>query len=266
MSRKLTFIFLVVITLITVTSFLYNKKTHQIPSSPIMLVTMPRSGTLYISKTLSKFFHAPILSTDMLFDGRGILYATLKEAPLAEIAHKRVIFYSHMIPRPENREVFEAHLKKILIQVRDPRETLCSYLIHLQNINAPIASEEEEVVLVQNFQESIGWQIEFFFKNTIRWLEEWVAYADQSQDIKIKIMKHSDLRDHPIEYFREIIAFYGGDPRKFTENHLPALVLGKDCYRKGTSDEWRKLLSKEQQEYITAQIPDYLFERFGWER
>ena len=66
-------------------------------------------------------------------------------------------------------------------------------------------------------------------------------------------------------YFQRILLFYGISEASFKYPELPKFEA-KTHQRRGSTNEWIDVLSKEQIGEINRQIPENWFERFGWNR
>ena len=64
-------------------------------------------------------------------------------------------------------------------------------------------------------------------------------------------------------FFDEILSFYDLPQDKFTYPQKPKFKPLTHS-RKGSTDEWREVLNKEQVKKITEAIPGAWFERFNW--
>ena len=64
-------------------------------------------------------------------------------------------------------------------------------------------------------------------------------------------------------YFREILSFFDLPEDKFTYPQKPKFDP-KTHMRKGSTDEWRELLSNKQIQKINEVLPEEWFELFNW--
>ncbi|MFN0064603.1 MAG: sulfotransferase domain-containing protein [Chlamydiales bacterium] len=239
-------------------------RTKKAPS-PIVITTLPKSGSMSIVKSLSRFFHIP----QMQFATLGFLDGKIEEIPFAEFVKKRAISQQHLPPLPANMERLERSVKKMVLHVRDPREALLSWVHHVDKLK-----EGNVTHLLTNlpldyfswsFSEKIDWQIDLHYKEEIEWLLAWKAYIEAPHAINILITRYEDLRDHPLDFFKNIVSFYGVNPKVFKEKYLPECKPGFAHYRKGDSQEWRHTLTTEQQERVNNLLTPALLQFYGWE-
>ena len=111
----------------------------------------------------------------------------------------------------------------------------------------------------------IDWQIDnYYVPADIEWISGWLkADTDPDFPCEIHFSKFEDLVHNPKKYFQDILSFYGLPEEKFTYPKKPRFKL-KTQFRKGSTDEWREVLNKEQIQKINALIPEAWFERFNW--
>lgn len=67
------------------------------------------------------------------------------------------------------------------------------------------------------------------------------------------------------KFVDRLVAIYGGERRYFERSAALTEHPGIDYhFRKGATDEWKSVLSKEQIERINRTIPDEHWTTFGW--
>ena len=81
--------------------------------------------------------------------------------------------------------------------------------------------------------------------------------------LKIFFSRFQELKSDPDTLFNSILKFYDIDPLQFNK---PQFDLGNGAhhFRKGMTDEWRKVFSPRQVEKATAMIPEELSRQFDW--
>jgi len=102
----------------------------------------------------------------------------------------------------------------------------------------------------------------------IQWIKSWLE-ADKDPDFLCEILfcQHETLAKEPKKYFQKILSFYGIPEDKFIFPLLPK--FGEKNYfklRKGSIDEWSKILTSEQIQKINNSIPEDWFQKFSWNK
>jgi hypothetical protein len=172
----------------------------------------------------------------------------------------------------------EANLKtlplitdKILVIIRDIRQSVVSkvaysdYLRYSGNISALLQYQYPNGFFHWTIDKKIDWQIDnYYVPADIEWISGWLkADSDPDFPCEIHFSKFEDLAHDPKKYFQDILSFYGLPEEKFTYPKKPRFKQ-KTHLRKGSTDEWREVLNKEQIQKINEAIPESWFEKFNW--
>jgi hypothetical protein len=96
----------------------------------ILLNTMPKSGSVYIQKSLSE-----ILSFGTMYLGNR--YGLIDQIDV-QAAHTfsggGFVSQNHLAPSPENLQVLRHFKLKMILHLRDPRQALLSWIHYLHHI------------------------------------------------------------------------------------------------------------------------------------
>ena len=172
----------------------------------------------------------------------------------------------------------EANLKtlplitdKILVIVRDLRQAVVSkiayseYLRYVGNVTALINYQYPDGFFQWPFEKKVDWQIDnYYFPADIEWIKGWLkADEDPEFPCEIHFSRFEVLARDPKRYFQEILSFFELPENKFTYPQKPEFKP-KTNLRKGSTDEWKQVLSRDQIQKINELIPEAWFERFNW--
>ncbi|MCP5469414.1 MAG: sulfotransferase domain-containing protein [Chlamydiales bacterium] len=267
---------LAVVALAGLTINLYqNKQNLKRGKAPILIAALPRSGTIYMRNTLQRCFHCPItLCNEKLpFPNERI-----DKKKYERFVKKRAVDICHYPPSEDNICTIASKLDRLVLHVRDPRQCAVSLAYYLEQYIALPISKDPELAYANllapipddyykySFEQKLDWIIENYVPNEIAWLAEWTRFIDTHDELDVMVTSYSDLHDHPVEFFRSILEFNGIDRSVFKARYLRTVRPGRFHFRKGELEEWRRVLSPQQQEKVTAMIPDTYFKRFGWSR
>jgi hypothetical protein len=235
-------------------------------SESILLNTMPKSGSVYIAKSLQK-----ILGFGFMHIGNR--YALIDQIDVQEartFAGGGYISQNHLAPSPENLQILRHLNLKMVLHVRDPREAMLSWTHHLDRVSR-CCDESDELLYSTprppmgyfglSFSRKLDWQIENYLPNLVSWAQQWIDVADRGA-IPILLTQQSELRCNEKGLFEAILAFF----QVSIDFDLPNLprTLEETHFRRADPTEWRRTLTEEQAARASAAIPDELGRRFGW--
>ena len=242
----------------------------------IVFISMPRSGTGFVSKALLnglglKDLGSEIRFVDAWFPDYGIIefpdyIADNKFNPMPD-----GIFSNHAGALDINLWSLSLITDKIIVNFRDPRQALISWVHYMDylrstgNVSGLVQYKIPESYFQFSFAKQIDWQIQnYFIKVNIEWIMGWLK-ANQDPDFpcKIHFSQHEVLAKNPKKYFQDVLSFYEIDENKFTFPKLPKFRENTHK-RKGLTEEWRSVLSKEQIQQINKVIPEEWFKKFNW--
>jgi len=227
------------------------------PAVSVLLTTMPKSGSIYVTKTL-----AQILDLKTMYIANPATGLINEEDALTFCAGGYVS-QNHLVPSPENLQTLQQLKLKTVLHLRDPRQALLSWVHHLD-----WKYRTEGLILCQpayyefSLPSKIDWQIENYFPKLISWTQRWVEIADEGV-IPILITHQDDLRCNEWEFFDRILAFNQIQLR-FKLPNLPR-TLDATHFRKADPEEWKLTFSSKQATRATRGIPESLQKRFCWD-
>ena len=238
----------------------YRKKRAS--KEPIVIVTIPKTGTEFIRRTLDKKLDIEGMP---ISEGEWPNLLT-SEYAVGQCLKTSAMAVTHLQCTPYNMFVLKNKgIKKLVVQVRDPRQVTLSWLHHLEKIRFE-SNFRPEYFNVKNyfelsFEEKLDYQLKYelpeFCAATQRWLD-----LESNDDFDVKFMTFNYLKAQPQKYFQEIYDFFSiqGDV-----GEIDAPKPGKANFRKGQEDEWKSVFSDAQKAQASRLISSQLKDRFGWE-
>jgi hypothetical protein len=232
----------------------------------ILLNTMPKSGSVYIEKSLAK-----ILNLGTMYLGNR--YALIDQVDVRDaLAFSRGGFISqnHLAPSLENLQILQHFKLKMVLHLRDPRQALLSWVHHLHYVTDGDDMSEALLYFAPrppfgyfkfSLSRQIDWQIETYMPQLVRWAARWIEIADRDAT-PILITHQNDLRTKEKAFFDAILTFY----QLNLDYALPNLprTLDETHFRLADPMEWRRTFTADQAIQATALIPESLRMRFGW--
>ncbi|MCC3559265.1 MAG: tetratricopeptide repeat protein [Microcoleus sp. PH2017_27_LUM_O_A] len=245
----------------------------------ICLCALPKSGTVYIANALQKGLNIPGSPTDLVGCVPIGLLDYYWQIKSPEIYTKPVscVITVHTNPHEWNQFTTMRIADRLLVNVRDPRQALLSWVDHLNRTqqSRDVPTQEELFFKFKccpadyfslSISEQISHEIESgFLPKAIQWIEGWLdAEENPSFYPEILFTKHEDLVSDPKALFESILNFYELEKSNFPLPEPPKFMEGTH-YRKGRVDEWREVFSPQQIEKASSLMPKRLLERFGWQ-
>lgn len=246
---------------------------------PIMVASLPKSGTVFIAKSLreglnlcsSKNDTAGMITSGAIqldagrFPDIFLNYSLFKAFSRL---NQGVIGISHLTPNRYNLAMVSRYLDKIVVNVRDPRQAILSFTHYINELR----SSEPLLISTYDFYEKyftdslpdqIDFQIQTWLPVFVDWIMRWVrASRDPDFGADILFTRFEDLKLNPKAYFGSILEFYGIDHTSFNLPEVPQ--KGTLHFRRGEIDEWRDVFNHEQAVKASSMIPETLFRTFGW--
>lgn len=224
----------------------------------IFLVTLPKSGTVYVSHSLAQslgYDHTSTLVTPTF--PKNSLWIRMLEDFLAG----GMISASHMQPDDENIKLMKsAGVTRGVLHVRDPRAALQSWIHFIRKGISPL----HPLIAQPNYHDlalpaQTDHMIDHSFRHFADWIEAWCTCLDGDRELDFLLMMHDDLARDEAGYFRRILEFYG-----ITGEVLAVAKSSSTHFRKGDNDDWRQAFTPAQRRRVNDLMPASLWDRFGW--
>jgi tetratricopeptide (TPR) repeat protein len=234
---------------------------------PILLSTLPKSGSVFIASQLSTALRMPLVRLRPL----GSEASGPAASWLESFANGGVLAQEHLPSSEHHLEVMRRlGVDRCVVHVRDPRSTAISMLHHLDKLNKQrsvgqiVAQRKVGVAFFSKpFADKLAQVMETIFLEHLRWLEDWVEYARRPGGVLVLFTNYESLHHDPQVLFGDILRFYGipPDTADFSVEHEKS----RAHHRKGNLEEWREVLSPAQQTAAWEKMRA-VAERFGWKR
>jgi hypothetical protein len=225
----------------------------------IFLVTLPKSGTVYVSHALARsldYDHTGTLVTPTF--PKNILWGEM----LADFAKGGMISASHMQPDDYNLEAMASHgIRKMVLHVRDPRAALNSWMHFIRDKHPETGESPRSLEYRQkSAAEQLDFLIEHEYPAFANWIADWMTVVETPRwNLNPLIVHHDELASDENRYFQRIFDFYGFDAT------LKTAAKDKNAhYRKGDNDDWRATFSPAQRARVNDLMPARLWTDFGW--
>lgn len=231
----------------------------------ILLNTLPKSGSRFVRRALARGLgRSTVTISGGMFPDKLLVHHGLRDTALG--GH---VTQDHLPANRYNLLVLEEAFDRMILHLRDPRQSLLSWTHHLNDLHGkgrrlPLEVLEVPAAFVQwSLQGQIDWVIDNHLPLFRDWLAEWVRVLDAGDlGTRILVTRHEDMVSDQASFFRSILDFYDIPHGAFTPPPLPE--PGKAHYRKGETDEWRRVFTSEQACRASDLIGNAILNRFGW--
>ena len=244
----------------------YRKR--KLPS--ILLITLPKSGSMYICNSLmGQCGLRPVITGDHTFP-----FAPIYADKLKKFALGCAIDQAHYMPTTKNLSLLkEEGILKLVVHFRDPRQALLSWVHYVDKLNdRGIVQWEQDVELPSNYftkslEEKTDFMIEHFYPHLVSFISKWLCYERDGVSkwgIEVLFTEFRKMKNTPDYFFEEICKFYNIKLSNLDRNYNSTSAHSHD--RKGEVDEWRKIFTVAQIDRTTAMLNDDILERFVWSK
>src|SRR5262245_25756036 len=222
---------------------------------PMLITTMPKSGTYYISKLLTQglFIDSRIVSHQYF------PYDVIRQPELRAFVHGNAVSQDHFGASKINLVHIARHVDRMIVHLRDPRQAMLSYVHYLATPRFRGAEDETHLFIYppmppdfyeRDLEGRIDWAIDHWLPLLVEWTEEWVTAAETLQRPRIKFTRYEDLLVSPDAFVRDVLDFF----QIPFERYFPVQIEpGEDIhFRKGEVGEWRTAVTPKQAGAATA--------------
>lgn len=214
----------------------------------ILISSMPRSASVFLSYKLSELTNAPVCSLTNHSNRENLIKSNLRSFSLGGN-----INHDHFLPTKLNiKRLNEVNLNAIVLQLRDPRDFLVS-IFHKIALEEKSKTSPEQVCRT-NFA--------FNFSSVAQYLKMWAEFTSNQSSIRILPIWHSDLVNEPVSAISSVLKFFGSPEleRKqiyelcAVENPTP----GEYNFRNGVNGLWAEFLTKSEIEICNNMLKEII--------
>ncbi len=230
---------------------------------------------------VTQFKSASVFLTDVLAKGLDLPTCYVACAPLAErvvpewlrlFARGGAVAQNHLLPSAENVAALnDASLRRFVVHIRDPRQSMISAVHHYAQIyHSPAGigiltrAEFPEGFPDWPDERKIDYYLDRRFAEDVTWTEGWIALAKTPPaEFTIKLTNFETFRRDPNVFFSGLLEFFGIAPATFDWAALGEPRSKQLHFRKGETQEWRRVLTPGQSARATAMLPPTVADYFA---
>ena len=242
---------------------------------PIFVASMHRSASGYIQTSLKEGLNLPqdigqvTPATCWWYPDITI---SLPPYALNTTLIGDMLSVDHTCGMPSNLAILNLCVDRLIVNVRDPRQGLISYVHYINtymksinNIEGLLETHIPDGYFLKSLEEQISWQIgHFYLPASIKWIQSWMdAQADPAFEPEILFVTQEELVADSKGLFQRILKFYDIDESRFIYPKAPEFKKNTRM-RSGRVDEWKKDFTQAQIDRATRMIPQAMLTKFGW--
>jgi len=218
----------------------------------IAVLTQGKSASIPVANIFNSGFKLPSFAYSL---------ATLAviDSFARDFARGGACYSTHLEPTTANvRRLKAAGIDKVIVHVRDPRQSLLSMVHHVTRYPDQMPELARSNFHECPIDEQIDCMIGFYFSR-INWIQGWL---EAESELNILFSTFEDFVLDRTAFTRRCLAFYGHEDNFSCDDAMNA--DGDQHFRLGRTDEWREVFPKAKAEFLTSIIPTAILERFGW--
>ncbi len=234
---------------------------------PMLITTLPKSASESIWNRLAEGLGLAQSHLSMgLFPDCCLLGPRVQD-----FAQGGVISKEHIPASAHNLEMLRgAGVRRVLVHLRDPRQAVVSWAHFVHNdvsmrLLAPIWRKivPPAAILAEDLNAVIGWCVENYLRLQVEWVQGWLRAAESDAGaLEILFLDFEGFVRDGDGYLAQTLSFFKVAPEAFDKERGGA---AEDVHlRRGETDEWRQVLSREQQATALEIMTPELCQRFGW--
>lgn len=234
----------------------------------IMLVTMYKSGTDYLSTRISRALNIPIVRIMT-----GDWPTEIIPSWLRHFSTYGGLCVHHLQPLPRNLDqLICSGVKRIQVHLRDPRQAFLSafhfeekLLREQADVGRALGPDFPKDYFSRTLAERIELRCFSPFGNYFGdWASNWIRVSERYRGkIEILFSTYESMLDNIEGYLNRFATFF-----RLGDAAIARLYEAEGSsfhFRVGRADEWREVLSGEQADFLISSVPFGVRREFGWE-
>lgn len=233
------------------------------------MTSMPQSASGFLTEQVSRVTGCVIVNPV-----KGAPYAGFEDwvvpAWIAGAARGGVVSHSHFSAFPPTLELLvEQGVRRLVVQVRDPRQSLYSrYVLLSKKIEALPEGGHNPDRMFQKFIDKHS-RLETIYLELLprymAWLRGWMDYAQCDREIKVKFVDFVQVKQDWSTVVKDILSFFGVDPAPLDTSPDNRAPKKHGHFRKGAVDEWKTEVPPATRAQIEPLLDREVMTYFGWE-
>lgn len=223
--------------------------------SSVVVVTQPKSASIPIANIFCSGFNLPSFAY-------SLANVEVIQSWARDYARGGACYVTHLEPSAQNIDrLKQASIEKVIVHVRDPRQSLLSMIHHLTRYPNNLPALSRNAFDGRSISDQVSELMDFYIRR-IRWIQGWM---DAESRLSAMFSTFEEFVRDRTAFIDRYINFYGAPREHFSFENATRIQEGTDQhFRAGLIDEWREVFPPAEAELLTACLPTAMKERFGW--
>jgi len=248
-----------------------RQAVERIKLPPMLVTTMPKSGTYFISG----LFGAGLKIDSRIVSHQYFPDDVIRQPELRILSEGNCISQDHFGASRINLTHIARHVDRVLVHVRDPRQATLSYVHYLTDPSFR-ANEAATLKFVYpplpdnfyalSFEQRLDWGVDNWLPLLIEWVDGWLRAETEARTdggkLRIGFTRFEDMAVDQQAFTAHVLDFFDIPAERFIRPPLKAEEVKH--FRRGESDEWRRVFNPDQSARAERLIPRAMAERFSW--
>lgn len=218
----------------------------------VHIVALPKSASGYLSNTVSLVLDVPVARSSMVCrTPTSALDYFVVETWARLVAQGGCVTHEHVGPSHGNLEILEeCGVRKLIVQIRDPRASLFSLYHHMFGSDPP----SETIPPLGSFARE-------YYGHLVNWLDGWIQYEGRSdRQMDLYFLNYESIRTDAVRAIAKAITFATGlDLEATIASSLEERGKSGEAphnFRLGEPDGWRGAADEELVDWFWQNTPD----------
>lgn len=239
------------------------------PLPPVVLVTLPKSGSIFIHTAIRRTLRIPMVKINASYTfGTSLNYSALVRLAKGGAVCREHFEADEFLLEAMHRE----GIKRINLHVRDPRGAIVSWTRNMERSNevGGLASMMlhcqkvlPEAYPLWPFQERLAWQVEHHLPRYVKWIDDWMSLSDRYAQIEFRVTSYESFKRDNRAFIVDLLKFFEV-PIEESWITLPKYKVGSANVFHRSEKTVREEMGEALYAKATAMVPAHLVARFGW--
>lgn len=240
-------------------------EAHQKGLRSILVVSIPKSGTVYINGLLTRGLRRPNVSL-------GLDYFPDDRANYRKVevfAGGGYVASAHFSACEQNLRILGAMLDRWVVHIRDPRSVVLSLTHHLDRqlrfdprLLYAMAPAPPPGFATMSPPQKLSWTVENHLEGIVKWIRDWREVKDRNT-CNIRFTTYEELHRDELAYAQGVLDFFDIPRSTFLHPKLERNIE-QTHFRRGLLAEWRTAFAPGLLALTNEIIGRDLLEWFNW--
>lgn len=206
----------------------------------ILVISIPKSGTVYINRMLSLGLRMPSVSVGLDYFPNDLADYRKVEA----FASGGYVASAHFSASEQNLRILGSNLDRWVVHIRDPRSVVLSLTHHLDGqarlnprLLLAMAPAPPASFATMSLEQKLSWTVANHLHNIVNWIRGWREVI-ASESGKIQLMTYEELHRDEVDYAQRLLDFFEIPHSAYRQPKLKR-TIEYTHFRRGMLAEWR---------------------------